>query len=93
MALNPVIDNGKQQRKLSYKILKEKYGFDPFIDISIFPTLNQFTYFLGGIQYFFQLLVSEFLTKIFYFFFLSLVTIWTTVSIVMTKQKEIMVTQ
>ena len=36
--------------KITNKILKEKYWYDTFIFIYLFPTLIKLTYFLGGIQ-------------------------------------------
>ena len=51
MELNHVIEKGKPQLNLSYKVLKEKCGYDPFLGISPYPTLVQLKYFLGGIQH------------------------------------------
>ena len=35
----------------SYKEFEEKYGYDPFIKISTFPTLIKLTEFIDGIQH------------------------------------------
>ena len=37
--------------KLLYKVFKEEDGYDPFIDISPFPTLIQLKDFLGGVYH------------------------------------------
>ena len=39
VALNHVREKLKPQCKLSYKVSKEKYGYDPLIDIYLYPTL------------------------------------------------------
>ena len=44
VALNRVRGKGKQQCKLSYKVLKEIYGYYPLIEISTYPTLIQLKY-------------------------------------------------
>ena len=51
MALNYVRDKGKPQCKLSYKLLKEEYGYDTLVEIYPYPTLVQLKYFLGGIHH------------------------------------------
>ena len=51
LVLNNVKDKGKSQYKLSYKVLKEEYGYYPYLDIYPYPTLNQLKYYLGGIHH------------------------------------------
>ena len=51
MAINCVIDKGKTQCKLSYKLFEEEYGYDPFLDIYTYPTLIHLKDFLGGIHH------------------------------------------
>ena len=51
-ALNHVIEKGKPQLNLSYKVLKEKYGYDPLLGISPYPTLVQLKYYIDGIHHF-----------------------------------------
>ena len=50
LILNHVIDKGKPQCKLSYKILKEKYGYDHWLDIYPYLTLIQLKYYIDGIH-------------------------------------------
>ena len=38
--------------KLAYALFEGKYGYDPFLDISPFPTLIYLIYFLGDIHHF-----------------------------------------
>ena len=51
VALDHVIGKGKIWWKLSYKLLKEYYVYDPFFYISTYPTLIQLKHFLGGIHH------------------------------------------
>ena len=51
MALNHGRDNGKPQCKLSYKILRDEYGSDSFLDISPYSTLIQLKHFPGRIHH------------------------------------------
>ena len=55
ISLDVLLDNVKQKGnprcKLLYKLFEEQYGYDPLLDTSLLPTLIQFTYFIGGIQY------------------------------------------
>ena len=48
---NHVRDKVKPQCKLPNEVYKEQYGHYPFLSISPFPTLIEFTGFLGVIQY------------------------------------------
>ena len=51
--MNRVIEKGKSQCKILYKVLKEDYLYDQFLDISPFPTLVQLKDFLGGVHNYF----------------------------------------
>ena len=48
--MNHLIEKGKSRCKISYKLSKEEYRYDPFLGISPFPTLIQLKDFLGGIK-------------------------------------------
>ena len=50
--MNNVRDKVKQRNKISYKLFKEQYVYDTLLDIPPFPTLIQFTDFIGGIKTF-----------------------------------------
>ena len=52
VVLNQVRDKGKRWCKLSYKSLKEEYGYDTLLDISTYLTLIQLKYSLGGNHHF-----------------------------------------
>ena len=51
VALNNAREKGKPQREISYKVLKEEYGYDPLLDMSTYITLIQLKYYLGGINH------------------------------------------
>ena len=51
VALNHVIEKGKPQCKLSFKVLKEEYVCDQLLGISPYPALTQLKYFLGRIYH------------------------------------------
>ena len=86
VVLNHVRDNGKPRYKLSYKLLKEKDEYYPLLYISPYPTLIQVKDYLGGSTILLQLLVSGFLTVIFFLTFLSQKPICTTVALLIMKK-------
>ena len=88
MALNHIREKVKPRCKLSYKVLKEEDVYDPLIDISIYPILIHLNITFTGSDIVLQLLVNGFFIVIFLFRFLSQKTIWGTVEIIKTKQKE-----
>ena len=51
VVMNCVIEKGKPQCKITYKIFKETDGYDPLFGISPFPTLIQLAEYLGDIQH------------------------------------------
>ena len=51
VALNFVWEKVKPPWKISYKVSKVQYGYNPLIDISPYTTLNQLTEFLGDVQH------------------------------------------
>ena len=51
VALNHIRDEGGKPCKLSYKVLKKKYGYYNLIDILPHPKLIQLKYFLGGMHH------------------------------------------
>ena len=51
VAINYVIDKVKPKCKLSYNVFEEQYGYDPFLEISLFPVLIQFIDYLSGVQH------------------------------------------
>ena len=51
VALSYVKEKKKPQWNFSKKVFNEKDGYDPFIDISTFPTVIKLEYFLGGIHH------------------------------------------
>ena len=91
MALNHIREKVKLQSKLSFRLLKEEDVYDPLIDISIYPILIHLNITFTGSDIVLQLLVNGFLIVMFLFHFLSQKTIWGTVEIIKTKQKEWMV--
>ena len=50
MEMNHVREKDKPKCKIPYKVFKEKYGYDPLIEISPFPKPIQLKEFLGDIQ-------------------------------------------
>ena len=46
--------------KLSYKVFEEQDGYDPLLEISMFPTLIQLKAFLGGLQHCFKVVGNWF---------------------------------
>ena len=48
--MNSVRDKGKPRCKISYKVFKEEYGYDPFLAISPLKK-NQLKDFTGGIHH------------------------------------------
>ena len=57
------------------------------LDISPYPTLIQLKYFIGGIHYCVTVVGKWVLTVIFLLHFLSKMTIWTTVALIIMKKK------
>ena len=53
VTLNHVREKVKTQCKLAYELLKEQDGYDPLIDISLYPTCIKLKEFLDRIQHFF----------------------------------------
>ena len=51
VALNNARKKVKQRCKLSYKILKEEYGYNILLGISPYPSLIKLKYILGKIHY------------------------------------------
>ena len=51
VALDRIVENRKPRWKLLYKVLKEEYEYDPFLDISIYPILMQLKDYFDGIQH------------------------------------------
>ena len=51
VALNYVTEKKKLRCKLSYKLSKEEYGYDPLLYIPPYPTCIQFKHFLDGIHH------------------------------------------
>ena len=51
MALNHVIEKGKPQCKLLYRLLKEEDEYDPLFDMTTYPTLTQLILFSSGIHH------------------------------------------
>ena len=51
VALNHERKKGNLQCKLSYKELKDEYGYDPLLETSPYQTLIQLEYFLRGIHH------------------------------------------
>ena len=76
-----------------YKLFEEQDRYGPLHDISPFPTLIQLIDFLGGIQHCVTVAGKWIFERNIYFCFLSHMTIWTTIAIVMMKQNELMVTE
>ena len=50
LALNHVRDKGTPWCKISYKVLKEEYEYDPLLEISPYPKLIQLKAFIGGVH-------------------------------------------
>ena len=51
VALNHVRYKGKPICKISCKVLKEEYGYDPLLDIYPYPAFIQSKYYLYGINH------------------------------------------
>ena len=69
--LNQVKEKGIIRVKLSFNVLKEKYGYIPLLEISPYPTLIQLNFFLVVSAIVVQLLLRGFFTVIFLWNFLS----------------------
>ena len=68
--------------------LRNKMDMINFLTYIHFQHKSSWQNVLVGSDIVLQLLVSEFLTVILIFHFLSLIENWTTVAVIMTKQKE-----
>ena len=51
VALNSVREKVKPQCKVTYKLLKDGYGYDPLLEIYTYPISTQMKYFLVMIHY------------------------------------------
>ena len=71
----------------SHTVLKEEYVYDPWLDISLYPTLIQLKYYLDRIHHCVTVFGKCIFTVFFLLYFLSQKTIWTTVELLITKQK------
>ena len=85
--MNRVIEKGKPQCKIPFKIFKETDRYDPLFGISPFPTLIQLAEYLGDIQHCVTVVGKWIFNRSIPFLFLSFVMIWSTV--VQMKMKKI----
>ena len=92
-ALNHIREKVKPWCKISYKLSKEEYGYDPLLDISSCQTFIQLKDYLDRIHHCIKVVG----TRIFYgdypFALLSWKKICTSVAFMTMKQKEWMVTK
>ena len=93
VSVNHVIEKGKPQFKILYKVFEEEYGYDSLLDIFTFIELIQLKYFLLGSNIVLHLLVSLFFIVILILHFLSLVMIWTNVALIITEQRKLIATR
>ena len=87
VSMNHTREKGKQRFKFSYKLFKEQDGYYPFIDTYPFTTLINLKEFPCGIQHCVTVVGKWVLTEIFHFLFLSLLKIWTTIALIITRQE------